>query len=199
VVVVVPIDAEVNETQNVAQEYGDQWHQSLDTLAVGHLHFQYHDGDDDGDHAITERFKPILSHAKSTRAQRNFQFTKMANADGNKKINRKIGSSSPNEYPACDTPIHMFAAAATNQRTTNAAVAVIIDEVFELARSFATPRHAAHRTKPTAMMIAVRMDYPRRWRLIGEMVAETYHGAAEPLGEKNTIHHRISLSAQAAG
>jgi hypothetical protein len=67
----------------------------------------------------------------------------------------------------------MFAAAATNQMTTNATVAVIIDEVLELARSFATPRHAAHRTKPTAMMIAVRMDYPRRWRLIGEMVAET--------------------------
>jgi hypothetical protein len=92
-------------------------------------------------------------------AQRNFHFTKTATADGNKKINRKIGSSSRNEYPACDTPIHMFAAAATNQMTTNATVAVIIDEVLELARSFATPRHAAHRTKPTAMMIAVRMDY----------------------------------------
>jgi len=51
----------------------------------------------------------------------------------------------------------MFAAAATNQMTTNATVAVIIDEVFELARSFATPRHAAHSTKPTAMMIAVRI------------------------------------------
>jgi hypothetical protein len=51
---------------------------------------------------------------------------------------------SRNEYPACDTPIHMFAAAAPNQMTTNATVAVIIDEVFELARSFATPRHAAH-------------------------------------------------------
>jgi hypothetical protein len=83
----------------------------------------------------------------------------MATADGNKKINRKIGSSSRNEYPACDTPIHMFAAAATNQMTTNATVAVIIDEVLELARSFATPRHAAHRTNPTAMMMAVRMDY----------------------------------------
>jgi hypothetical protein len=32
----------------------------------------------------------------------------------------------------------MFAAAATNQMTTNATVAVIIDEMFELARSFAT-------------------------------------------------------------
>jgi hypothetical protein len=50
-------------------------------------------------------------------------------------------------------------AAATNQMTTNAAVAVIIDEVFELARSFATPRHAAHRTNPTSLMTAVCLDY----------------------------------------
>src|SRR5262245_58556543 len=144
VVVVIPIDTKVDEAQNVAQEYGDQWHQRLDALAVGHLHLQHHDGDDDGDHAITERFNPTLSHAEWTHAQRSFHFTKMATADGNKKINRKIGSSSRNEYPACDTSIHMFAAAAINQMTTNAPVAVIIDEVLELARSFATPRHAAH-------------------------------------------------------
>jgi hypothetical protein len=72
-----------------------------------------------------------------------------------------------------DPPIHMFAAAATNQMTTNATVAVIIDEVFDLARSFATPRHAAHSTKPTAMMIAVRIATSRRFLLVGEMVAET--------------------------
>jgi hypothetical protein len=140
---------------------------------VGHLDLQHHDGDDDGDHAITERFKPILSHAACARAQRNFHFTQIATADGNEKINRKIGSSSRNEYPACDTPIHMFAAAATNQMTTNATVAVIIDEVFALARSFATPRHAAHSTKPTAIMIAVRIATSRRVLLVGEMVAET--------------------------
>src|ERR687892_1416357 len=122
VVVVVPIDTKVDEAQNVAQEYRDQWHQSLDAFAVGHLHLQHHDGDDDGDHAITERFKPILSHAESTRAQRNFHFTNMATADGNKRINRKIGSSSRNEYPACDTPIHMFAAASlTTTRRASAA------------------------------------------------------------------------------
>jgi hypothetical protein len=62
-VVVIPIDAEVDEAQNIAQKYRNQWHQSLDALTVGHLHFQYHDGDDDGDHAITKRFKPILSHS----------------------------------------------------------------------------------------------------------------------------------------
>jgi hypothetical protein len=67
----------------------------------------------------------------------------------------------------------MFAAAATNQMTPNATVAVIRDEVFELARSFATPRHAVHSTRPTAMMSAVRMAPSGRFRLVGEMVAET--------------------------
>src|SRR5215831_1441421 len=69
VMVVIPIDTQVDEAQHVAQEYGDHWHQSLDALAVGHLHLQHHDGDEDGDHAITERFKPILSHAACARAQ----------------------------------------------------------------------------------------------------------------------------------
>src|SRR5262249_8655672 len=120
------------------------WHQRLDALAVGHLHLQHHDGDEDGDHAVTERFKPILSHAACARAQRNFHCTKIATVDGDEKSNRKTGSSSRYAYPTCDTPIHMFAAEATNQMMTNATVAVIIDEVFELARSLATPRQAAH-------------------------------------------------------
>ena len=68
--VVIPIDTEVDEAQNVAEEYGDQRQQSLDALAVGRLQLQYHDGDDDGDHAIAERFKPILSHAERARLSR---------------------------------------------------------------------------------------------------------------------------------
>ena len=67
VVVVIPIDTKIDEAQDVAQEYGDQGHQSLDALTVGHLQLQHHDGDDDGDHAIAERFKPILSHAERAR------------------------------------------------------------------------------------------------------------------------------------
>jgi hypothetical protein len=58
--------------------------------------------------------------------------------------------------------------------TTNMTVAVIIDELFERVRSFAIPRHATHSTKPTAMIIAVRIATCRRLLLVGEMVAETY-------------------------
>src|SRR5512146_1617852 len=62
-VVVVPIDANVNEAQHVAQEYRDQWHESIDALAAGHLQLQHHAGDDDGDHAIAERFEPAFAHS----------------------------------------------------------------------------------------------------------------------------------------
>src|SRR5215831_10350965 len=173
VVVVIPIDTQVDEAQHVAQEDGDHGPQRLDALAVGHLHLQHHDGDEDGDYAITERFQPILSHTACARAHRNCHCTTMATADGNEKSTRKTGSSSRHAYPPCATPIPMFAAAVTNQMTTNATVAVIIDEVFELARSFATPRQAVHSTKPTAMMLAVRIATSRRFLLVGEMVAET--------------------------
>src|SRR4030095_7436252 len=50
-------------------EDGDHGHQRLDALAVGHLHLQHHDGDEDGDHGITARFQPILSHAACARAK----------------------------------------------------------------------------------------------------------------------------------
>jgi hypothetical protein len=62
VVMVVPIDTEIDEAQNVAEEHGDQRQQRLDAFAVGHLHLQHHDGDDDGDHAVAESFKPVLWH-----------------------------------------------------------------------------------------------------------------------------------------
>src|SRR6185369_5779756 len=62
VMMVVPVNTEVDEAQHVAQEHGDQRRQRFDVLAVGHLQLQYHDGDDDGDHAIAKCFKSALSH-----------------------------------------------------------------------------------------------------------------------------------------
>jgi hypothetical protein len=35
VVVIIPIDTQVDEAQHVAQEDGDHWHQRLEALAVG--------------------------------------------------------------------------------------------------------------------------------------------------------------------
>src|SRR5215212_5124554 len=61
-VVVVPIDAQVDEAQHIAEEHRHQWRQSVDALAVRHLHLQHHDRDDDGDHTIAESLKPTFSH-----------------------------------------------------------------------------------------------------------------------------------------
>ena len=61
-VMVVPVDADVDEAQYIAQEHRDQWRKSLDALAMRRLQLQHHDGDDDGDHAGAECFDPILTH-----------------------------------------------------------------------------------------------------------------------------------------
>jgi hypothetical protein len=63
VVVVVPVDADIDKAQDVAQENRQQRFDRVPIRAVRHFQFQNHDRDDDGEHAITERFKPVLSMA----------------------------------------------------------------------------------------------------------------------------------------
>src|SRR5919108_3596705 len=70
VVMVVPIDAEVDETQHITQKHRDQWRKGLDALTMRHLQLQHHDGDDDGDDAIAECFKPTLAHSYLVQAQK---------------------------------------------------------------------------------------------------------------------------------
>jgi hypothetical protein len=67
-------------------------------------------------------------------------FTNTATAEGSKKINGKIREYLKDECPALDIPIHMLAAATTNQIPTNAAIALVMADVPELANSVATPR-----------------------------------------------------------
>jgi hypothetical protein len=47
VVMVVSVDAEVDEAEHVAQEHRPQRPQGGEIGAVRHLHLQHHDGDDD--------------------------------------------------------------------------------------------------------------------------------------------------------
>jgi hypothetical protein len=63
VVVVIPIDADIDEAQNLAQENRDERLQNRKVSAMRRLHFQHHDRDDDGDHTIAESLKPTLSHS----------------------------------------------------------------------------------------------------------------------------------------
>jgi hypothetical protein len=119
--------------------------------------FQNHNGDDNGEYAVTERFESALSHDRPVSIQGNFHLIKTAAAAGNKKINKKIGSSSLKEYPACATPIHMLAAATTNQIARKTLMAAPIEAAELLPASLATATQATKRTKPPRMMIIVRM------------------------------------------
>ncbi|HWX27017.1 MAG TPA: hypothetical protein VNZ53_06210 [Steroidobacteraceae bacterium] len=62
-VVIVPIDADVDEAQYVTQEVGDQGCERIDVGAARHLELQHHDGDDDGDDAIAEGFESAAVHS----------------------------------------------------------------------------------------------------------------------------------------
>src|SRR4051812_46891987 len=65
VMVIVPVDADVDEAQHVAHEDGDQRCQGGYAVPVRNLQLEHHDGDDDGYHAIAERLQPSLSHLSS--------------------------------------------------------------------------------------------------------------------------------------
>jgi hypothetical protein len=58
----VPVDADVDEAEDVAAKDGQHWQKVVERGAVRYLQFQDHDGDDDGDDAVAECFKPAFSH-----------------------------------------------------------------------------------------------------------------------------------------
>jgi hypothetical protein len=60
VVVVVPVDADVDEAQHVTEEHRPQRRQRRDAGAVRHFQLQHHDGDQDGDRAVAESFEALL-------------------------------------------------------------------------------------------------------------------------------------------
>ena len=68
VVMIVPVDADEHEAQHIRQEHRHQRRERRDIGPVRHLHLQHHDRDDDGDHAIAERFQPSLAHSMLSHA-----------------------------------------------------------------------------------------------------------------------------------
>ena len=52
----VPVDADVDEAEHVAHDDGPEWDQGLEIGFVRDFEFQHHDGDDDGDDAVAEGF-----------------------------------------------------------------------------------------------------------------------------------------------
>jgi hypothetical protein len=57
VMMIVPVDADIDEAQHIAQEHREQRPQIGEAGAVRHLHLQHHDGDDDGEHTVAERLQ----------------------------------------------------------------------------------------------------------------------------------------------
>jgi hypothetical protein len=61
--VIVPVDPHVHEAEDIAEEDRQQRPERRQVLAVRNFQLQHHDRDDDGDHAVAERFEPVLAHA----------------------------------------------------------------------------------------------------------------------------------------
>jgi hypothetical protein len=58
--VVVPIGGYVDKAQYIAEKNWYYRSQGAEAGLLRHLHLQYHDGDDDGDHPIGECQQPLL-------------------------------------------------------------------------------------------------------------------------------------------
>ena len=58
VMMVVPVNPDIDEAEAVVQEYGHQIMQRREGVAMGYMQLQHHDGDDDSKHTIAEGFQP---------------------------------------------------------------------------------------------------------------------------------------------
>src|SRR5439155_3855799 len=65
VMVVVPVDADIYEAQDVAEEHRQQRQRLVHAVAVWYLDLQHHDRDDDRDHGVAECLQPSLAHLPS--------------------------------------------------------------------------------------------------------------------------------------
>jgi hypothetical protein len=61
-VVIVPIDADVDEAQDVTENDRPVAEQRVPARVVRRLEFQHHDRDDHGDHPVGESFESPLFH-----------------------------------------------------------------------------------------------------------------------------------------
>src|SRR5438128_396336 len=70
VVMVVPVNTQVDKAEDVAQKDRNQGPQRSQVAAVTGPELQHHDCDDDRKHAIAERFKTSLWHDPSSHEER---------------------------------------------------------------------------------------------------------------------------------
>src|SRR6266853_210962 len=80
VMMVVPVDADVNETQDVAEENRKEWLQGRKTGSLWRLHFQHHDSDDDGEYPITKSLHAVCTTVQGARRGRLLSSSDMISA-----------------------------------------------------------------------------------------------------------------------
>jgi len=59
---IVPVDADINEAQYVSQENGHERLEDGPIRSVRDLQLQHHDRDDDGEYTVAEGFEAIAFH-----------------------------------------------------------------------------------------------------------------------------------------
>jgi len=65
VVVVVPVDADVDEAQHVREEHRHERRQCVNVLAVRRMQLEHHDRDDHGNHPVAECLEAPLVHLET--------------------------------------------------------------------------------------------------------------------------------------
>src|SRR3954467_15288247 len=63
VVMVVPVNTDINKTEQVTNENRKQRMQRIKFSGVRYFKLQHHNSDDDGQYAITKCFQPSFSHS----------------------------------------------------------------------------------------------------------------------------------------
>src|SRR5689334_10732857 len=70
VMVVVPVNAEVNEGENIGRENGPHRFKRLQADLMRNLQLEHHHRDDDRDDTVAECFEPAFAHALQTMVAR---------------------------------------------------------------------------------------------------------------------------------
>src|SRR5262249_32455802 len=62
VVMIVPVDPDINEAEHVAHEHWNEWCERSEVIYMRNLQLKHHDRNDDGDYTVAEGLESVLAH-----------------------------------------------------------------------------------------------------------------------------------------